>query len=115
MGRDATRAMGRGPILLLSYAGVLGGSERVLLDCATRLGRPALLACPEGPLAAAARDAGLPATLLAQRRPPGTPRGGRPPAPAGRPWGGGARHRGRGRRRGTPRPPSPPGRARPLG
>src|SRR4051794_41756026 len=67
MGRDATRAMGRGPILLLSYAGVVGGSERVLLDCATRLGRPALLACPEGPLAAAARGAGVPVTVLAER------------------------------------------------
>ncbi len=47
------------PVLFLSYSGVLGGAERVLLDCATRLGRPALVACPEGPLAAAARGAGL--------------------------------------------------------
>jgi glycosyltransferase involved in cell wall biosynthesis len=47
------------PVLFLSYSGVLGGAERVLLDCATRLGRPALVACPEGPLAAAARAAGL--------------------------------------------------------
>ncbi len=47
------------PVLFLSYSGVLGGAERVLLDCAARLGRPALVACPEGPLAAAARGAGL--------------------------------------------------------
>ena len=47
------------PVLLMSYSGVLGGAERVLLDCATRLARPALVACPEGPLAAAARGAGL--------------------------------------------------------
>src|SRR5918997_5879689 len=59
MGRDATRAMGGPPILFLSFSGVLGGAERVLLDCATRLGRPALVACPEGELAAAARTAGL--------------------------------------------------------
>jgi glycosyltransferase involved in cell wall biosynthesis len=59
MSRDATRAMGGRPVLFLSYSGVLGGAERVLLDCATRLGRPVLIACPEGPLAAAARTAGL--------------------------------------------------------
>jgi glycosyltransferase involved in cell wall biosynthesis len=51
--------MGGPPILFLSYSGVLGGAERVLIDCATRLGRPALVACPEGPLAAAARGGGL--------------------------------------------------------
>ena len=51
--------MGGRPVLFLSYAGVLGGAERVLLDCATRLDRPAVVACPEGPLAAAARSAGL--------------------------------------------------------
>jgi hypothetical protein len=51
--------MGGPPVLFLSYSGVLGGAERVLLDCAVRLGRPVLLACPEGELAAAARGAGL--------------------------------------------------------
>ena len=51
--------MGGRPVLFLSYSGVLGGAERVLLDCATRLERPAVVACPEGPLAAAARGAGL--------------------------------------------------------
>src|SRR5436305_1984069 len=59
MGRDATRAMGGAPIILASYSGVLGGAERVLLDCATRLERPVVIACPEGALAAAARTAGL--------------------------------------------------------
>jgi len=59
--------MGGGPVLFLSYSGVLGGSERVLLDCATRLGRPVLLACPEGPLAAAARNAGLVVAPLPNR------------------------------------------------
>jgi len=54
-------------VLFLSYSGVLGGAERVLLDCATRLGRPALVACPEGPLAEAAGAAGLTVEPLAQR------------------------------------------------
>jgi glycosyltransferase involved in cell wall biosynthesis len=47
------------PILFASYSGLLGGAERVLLDCATRLPRPAVVACPEGPLAEAVRAAGL--------------------------------------------------------
>ena len=59
--------MGGRPVLFLSYSGVLGGSERVLLDCATRLGRPVLLACPEGPLAARARTAGLAVEPLRDR------------------------------------------------
>jgi len=59
--------MGGRPVLFLSYSGVLGGAERVLLDCATRLGRPALVACPEGPLAAAARTAGLPVEPVRNR------------------------------------------------
>jgi glycosyltransferase involved in cell wall biosynthesis len=59
--------MGGRPVLFLSYSGVLGGAERVLLDCAGRLGRPALVACPEGPLAAAAREAGLPVEPIADR------------------------------------------------
>src|SRR5215813_10672898 len=47
------------PVLFASYSGLLGGAERVLLDCATRLPRPAIVACPEGPLAEAVREAGL--------------------------------------------------------
>jgi glycosyltransferase involved in cell wall biosynthesis len=59
--------MSGGPVLFISYAGVLGGAERVLLDCATRLARPAVVACPEGALAAAARDAGLAVEPIEER------------------------------------------------
>jgi glycosyltransferase involved in cell wall biosynthesis len=67
MGRDATRDMCAAPVLLVSYSGLLGGAERILLDCATRLGGDAIVACPEGPLAATARAAGLGHAPLAQR------------------------------------------------
>jgi glycosyltransferase involved in cell wall biosynthesis len=60
--------MPRRPVLLLSAAGVLGGAERVLLDWARAIERPVLLACPHGPLSDAARDAGLDAVELADRR-----------------------------------------------
>src|SRR3954468_20180532 len=52
------------PILFASYSGLLGGAERVLLDCATRLPRPAVVACPDGPLADAVRAAGLARTEI---------------------------------------------------
>jgi glycosyltransferase involved in cell wall biosynthesis len=55
------------PAVFLSYSGVLGGAERILLDGAMRLGAPAAVACPEGPLAAAARAAGLPVRVLRER------------------------------------------------
>src|SRR5829696_7712830 len=55
------------PILLASYSGLLGGAERVLLDCATRIARPVVVACPEGPLAAATRSAGVAHARLADR------------------------------------------------
>jgi glycosyltransferase involved in cell wall biosynthesis len=77
MERDATRAMGGRPVLFVSYSGVLGGAERVLLDCATRIGRPAVIACPDGPLA---RAATVPVEIL-RRRPPQL-RGGRGAAAA---------------------------------
>src|SRR5262245_24819690 len=48
-----------GIVLIASYSGLLGGAERVLLDCATRLRRPTIVACPPGPLAEAVRTAGL--------------------------------------------------------
>jgi N-acetylglucosaminyl-diphospho-decaprenol L-rhamnosyltransferase len=38
-------------ILFVSYSGVFGGSERVLLDCVAGAGGESLLACPAGPLA----------------------------------------------------------------
>ena len=46
-------------ILFVSYSGVLGGAERVLLDCADALPGQHVLACPDGPLAERARAAGL--------------------------------------------------------
>ena len=55
------------PALLVSYTGMLGGGERILLDCAGGLARPAVLACPEGPLAAAAREQGLELAPLRDR------------------------------------------------
>ena len=40
--------MSGNPTVIVSYSGVLGGAERILLDCATRLGEPVVVACPEG-------------------------------------------------------------------
>jgi glycosyltransferase involved in cell wall biosynthesis len=51
--------MSGAPPLIVSYSGMLGGAERVLLDCAARLDRGAVIACPDGPLAASLRAAGL--------------------------------------------------------
>ena len=63
-------------LLLVSYSGILGGAERVLLECAAAVPGHHVLACPEGELAAAARAAGLGVLALPQRslrlRPPGT-------------------------------------------
>jgi glycosyltransferase involved in cell wall biosynthesis len=55
------------PVLLVSAAGVLGGAERVLLEWAGALERPALLACPPGALADAARDTPLTVVALEDR------------------------------------------------
>jgi glycosyltransferase involved in cell wall biosynthesis len=55
------------PLLFVSYAGVLGGAERVLLDCVTRLDREITVACPEGPLAAALKAAGIAHTPVKER------------------------------------------------
>jgi GT2 family glycosyltransferase/glycosyltransferase involved in cell wall biosynthesis len=46
-------------ILFVSYSGAFGGAERLLVDYASALRGDRWLACPEGPLAAAARAAGL--------------------------------------------------------
>ncbi len=51
--------MGADKILFASYSGVLGGAERVLLDCVTRLDRPLRVACPPGPLADELHAAGI--------------------------------------------------------
>lgn len=47
------------PILFAAYAGVLGGAERVLFDCVTRLDHPLTVACPPGPLADELNKAGV--------------------------------------------------------
>jgi glycosyltransferase involved in cell wall biosynthesis/GT2 family glycosyltransferase len=49
-----------GPLLFVTYAGVWGGAERVLLDTIHGLDEPAVLLCPSGPLATRARAAGIP-------------------------------------------------------
>jgi glycosyltransferase involved in cell wall biosynthesis len=53
--------------LFVSYTSLIGGGERILLDCATALER-ASLACPEGPLADAARRSRIRVTPLRRRR-----------------------------------------------
>ena len=55
------------PALLVAQTGLLGGAERVLLEWSRALERPALLACPPGPLADAAGAAGLEVLALAER------------------------------------------------
>jgi glycosyltransferase involved in cell wall biosynthesis/GT2 family glycosyltransferase len=47
------------PLLAVSHAGLMGGAERLLLAVAASLDEPPLIACPEGPLAEAARERGL--------------------------------------------------------
>jgi glycosyltransferase involved in cell wall biosynthesis/GT2 family glycosyltransferase len=46
-------------ILFASYSGLLGGAERVLLDCASGVEGSHTLICPPGPLAQQARAAGV--------------------------------------------------------
>jgi glycosyltransferase involved in cell wall biosynthesis len=53
---------------LVSYTSLLGGAELILLDHATALAGPVVLACPEGPLAEWARAAGIAVEPLAARR-----------------------------------------------
>jgi hypothetical protein len=67
MERDATQAMSGSPTVIVSYSGVLGGAERILLDCVTRLDEPVVVACPEGALARAVRAAGLEHATLPER------------------------------------------------
>ncbi len=54
--------------LFVSYTSLLGGAERILLDHATALPGPVVLACPEGPLAEQARAAGIDVVALRNRR-----------------------------------------------
>ena len=55
------------PALFLSYSGLLGGAEQILIEVATALDETPTLACPEGPLAAAARADGLHVLTLPER------------------------------------------------
>ena len=57
----------RAPSIAVSYSGLLGGAERVLLDMAGGLPEPPLIACPPGPLAEAARSRGLGVFELRER------------------------------------------------
>jgi GT2 family glycosyltransferase/glycosyltransferase involved in cell wall biosynthesis len=61
---DRVRAV---PALFVSYAGLLGGAERLLLDAASAFNEPPTLACPEGPLAERAREDGLHVIALRER------------------------------------------------
>ncbi len=54
--------------LFVSYAAVLGGAERILLDQATALEGPVAVACPPGALADAARTGGLAVVTLSEQR-----------------------------------------------
>jgi glycosyltransferase involved in cell wall biosynthesis len=64
----STRVSTSPQALFVSYTSLLGGAERILLDRATALSGPAVLACPDGPLAAAARAAGIEVAMLRERR-----------------------------------------------
>jgi glycosyltransferase involved in cell wall biosynthesis len=64
----STRVSTSPQALFVSYTSLLGGAERILLDDATALTGRAALACPEGPLAVAAREAGIEVVTLRRRR-----------------------------------------------
>lgn len=53
-------------VLFASYSRLLGGAERILLDCAMGIDSAAV-ACPDGPLAQAAREVGLTVVVLGAR------------------------------------------------
>jgi N-acetylglucosaminyl-diphospho-decaprenol L-rhamnosyltransferase len=55
-------------VLFVSYSGLYGGSERMLLDVASGFEEPAAVACPEGPLAQRARELGLRVFPVRERR-----------------------------------------------
>src|SRR5579871_4528040 len=54
-------------VLFVSYSGLFGGAERLLVDSAFGLDGERVLACPEGRLAMAARAAGLRTFTLRER------------------------------------------------
>jgi N-acetylglucosaminyl-diphospho-decaprenol L-rhamnosyltransferase len=55
-------------VLFISYSGIFGGAERILIDWASSLPCECCLACPEGPLAERARAHGLRVFPLRRRR-----------------------------------------------
>ena len=55
-------------VLFVSYSGLLGGAERLMLSVATGVEGEAAIACPPGALSAAAADAGLRTLPLRERR-----------------------------------------------
>src|SRR5215203_4430835 len=55
-------------ILFVSYSGLFGGSERVLLDLATGCRGEPVIVCPEGPLVERARASGVRTFTVPQRR-----------------------------------------------
>jgi N-acetylglucosaminyl-diphospho-decaprenol L-rhamnosyltransferase len=65
VGRERPTA---GVTLLVSYSGVLGGSERILLDMVVRLAGQPVVACPDGPLADGLRLHGVRVFPLRRRR-----------------------------------------------
>jgi glycosyltransferase involved in cell wall biosynthesis len=54
-------------VLFVSYSGLLGGAERVLLDAVMRLERDVAVLCPDGPLAQRLEDAGVARIATAAR------------------------------------------------
>jgi N-acetylglucosaminyl-diphospho-decaprenol L-rhamnosyltransferase len=54
--------------LFVSYSGLFGGGEQILLDVATGLEGESVVVCPEGPLAERARAEGLRTFTVPQRR-----------------------------------------------
>jgi len=68
------------PILIHSFSGLLGGSEKILLELLRNAPVPAVLACPDGPLADGAAAADVPVFRIKQR--PLEARGGASPLKA---------------------------------
>jgi N-acetylglucosaminyl-diphospho-decaprenol L-rhamnosyltransferase len=56
-------------VLFASYSGTLGGAERLLVEWAGALDGEVCVACPKGPLAAAARTRGIRTFSVRARRP----------------------------------------------
>ncbi|MFZ0388795.1 MAG: hypothetical protein WAL22_24230, partial [Solirubrobacteraceae bacterium] len=60
--------MNTSPHLFVTYSGVYGGAERILVDVASATSGEVVLACPAGPLADAAAAAGIRVFTLRPRR-----------------------------------------------